>query len=230
MPKAAPVDALSLDASAMSLDSDDDDPKPPGAAGVPPPTPAGPAGTAAGAGAGANTTAPGGPATGAPGDAGAAAAAGDTKAAADVKVDPWRLLEGNDLKQPLEALQLDGKAGLQLLVERRDAEGKWPRARFIRDWRDFRVGDIIDAQDTVKKWYESTVLKVREDAIFVHFNGQCVGGGLCSRLSRLRGSCFCFCVACRLGRHVGLVAQEGCRDARQARHVLGALCGETSAL
>lgn len=40
-----------------------------------------------------------------------------------------------------------------------------------KDWRDFAIGDIIDAQDTVGKWYESTIRDVKDDRIFVHYNG-----------------------------------------------------------
>lgn len=39
-----------------------------------------------------------------------------------------------------------------------------------RDWRDFRVGDVIDALDTQQKWYESTVRDVKDDQILVHYN------------------------------------------------------------
>lgn len=39
------------------------------------------------------------------------------------------------------------------------------------NWRDFQIGDVIDAQDTVFKWYESTVKDVKHDQILVHYNG-----------------------------------------------------------
>jgi hypothetical protein len=48
-----------------------------------------------------------------------------------------------------------------------------------KDWRDFAVGDIIDARDTVNRWYESTVLYVNPDRVCIHFNGW----------SNVRGDC-----------------------------------------
>ncbi len=40
-----------------------------------------------------------------------------------------------------------------------------------KNWREFEIGDVIDACDNMGKWYESTVCDVKEDKIFVHFEG-----------------------------------------------------------
>jgi len=37
-------------------------------------------------------------------------------------------------------------------------------------FRDFAVGDIIDACDTVNKWYESTVVDMTPENCLVHYN------------------------------------------------------------
>lgn len=73
-----------------------------------------------------------------------------------------------------------------LLEEKID--GQWIRQIYERDWRDFRVGDVIDALDVTKKWsgaclfllvelnclcyfrYESTIRTVTESAVLVHYN------------------------------------------------------------
>lgn len=31
--------------------------------------------------------------------------------------------------------------------------GIWPRVIIERDWKDFRIGDVIDALDTTNKWF-----------------------------------------------------------------------------
>jgi ubiquitin C-terminal hydrolase len=81
----------------------------------------------------------------------------------------WRLLQGDDLTVLLNYLQLSSVA--TFLLEFKRADGTWPRQLDERDWRDFRVGDIIDARDTVNKWYESTVRDVRPTEVYVHYNG-----------------------------------------------------------
>jgi hypothetical protein len=40
-----------------------------------------------------------------------------------------------------------------------------------KDWNDFAIGDVFECQDTVGKWYESTIRDVKPDTIHVHFRG-----------------------------------------------------------
>jgi hypothetical protein len=40
-----------------------------------------------------------------------------------------------------------------------------------KDWRDFRIGDIIECRDKVGKWYEATVCEAKVDNILIHFKG-----------------------------------------------------------
>jgi hypothetical protein len=37
--------------------------------------------------------------------------------------------------------------------------------------REFRVGQWIDAKDTIDQWLEAQVLRLRENAVFIHYNG-----------------------------------------------------------
>jgi hypothetical protein len=50
-------------------------------------------------------------------------------------------------------------------------DGTWPRAAYVKDFRDFEAGDLIDACDTVNKWYESIIRGVKPGQIHVHFIG-----------------------------------------------------------
>jgi ubiquitin C-terminal hydrolase len=67
-----------------------------------------------------------------------------------------------------------GQTGIPFfLIDVQSSDGLWCRssAESERDWRDFRVGDHIDALDSVKKWYESLVEDMKQDEIFVNFIG-----------------------------------------------------------
>jgi hypothetical protein len=50
-------------------------------------------------------------------------------------------------------------------------DGSWPRAAYVKDWKDFEIGDHVDCQDTVGKWYESKVRDVKPDTVYIHFLG-----------------------------------------------------------
>lgn len=39
------------------------------------------------------------------------------------------------------------------------------------DWMNFKVGQVIDCKDCKGKWYESTILEVEEERIYVHYEG-----------------------------------------------------------
>jgi len=45
------------------------------------------------------------------------------------------------------------------------------RKKGTASWRNFKVGDVIDCEDAVGKFYESTVRAVKPDEVFIHFNG-----------------------------------------------------------
>eukprot|EP00808_Paulinella_micropora_P025630 g80954.t1 len=58
------------------------------------------------------------------------------------------------------------------LLDVKKKDGMWSRnVGPKKDWRDFAVGDVIDALDTAHKWYESTVRDVKPDKILVHYEG-----------------------------------------------------------
>eukprot|EP00457_Paulinella_chromatophora_P001305 gb/GEZN01001307.1/.p1 GENE.gb/GEZN01001307.1/~~gb/GEZN01001307.1/.p1 ORF type:complete len:930 (+),score=171.77 gb/GEZN01001307.1/:25-2814(+) len=60
----------------------------------------------------------------------------------------------------------------QFLLDIKTADGTWSRnAGPKKDWRDFAVGDVIDAIDTANHWYESTIRDVKPDKILVHYEG-----------------------------------------------------------
>jgi ubiquitin C-terminal hydrolase len=96
--------------------------------------------------------------------------AGDSNssAAPKRKIEPYIQLTAEQYKQQLESFQF--AVGAPILVERRNSDGSWRRIIVEKDWRNFEVGDIIDACDSVNKWYESTVRDVKEDKLFIHFN------------------------------------------------------------
>eukprot|EP00753_Platysulcus_tardus_P011403 PLAT3287.32.p2 GENE.PLAT3287.32~~PLAT3287.32.p2 ORF type:complete len:1011 (-),score=581.16 PLAT3287.32:1690-4506(-) len=80
----------------------------------------------------------------------------------------WQLVpEEQDLAEA------DG-ADLHLLLEVAAADGSWTREspKSVEEWRaELKVGDLIDAQDSEKKWYESLVVAVEETTYKVHFKG-----------------------------------------------------------
>jgi len=41
----------------------------------------------------------------------------------------------------------------------------------VQDFRDFQVGDVVDAKDTVNKWYEAEVVQVDHEKkqVFIHY-------------------------------------------------------------
>lgn len=80
----------------------------------------------------------------------------------------FTLVRNNMFKRDLSSFDIPANG--VILVERK-SNNTW--ARQSKDWRAFEQNDIIDAQDTVGKWYESTVVKVDEEKkqILVHYNG-----------------------------------------------------------
>ena len=81
----------------------------------------------------------------------------------------WDAVREDEMANRLDNYGLTSKN--IILVEGRKPDGQWPRLLEVKDWRNFQVGDTIDARDTVGKWYESTVRNVREGEVFVHYHG-----------------------------------------------------------
>ena len=98
------------------------------------------------------------------------------------------LLEGEGEEKatwkPIEGAMLNLEFGQQpkisetsyaypVLVERKKSDGTWPRKYVKRHWRDFRVGDKLDAKDERGSWLAALVSKVdgegREGKIWVKF-------------------------------------------------------------
>ena len=79
------------------------------------------------------------------------------------------------LSKPLDQLELG--VGEFICVEqwcRFDKE--WPRARFERPLTDLRLHDDVDALDFCSKWWEGTVVQIKqnesgETSVLVHFTG-----------------------------------------------------------
>jgi len=89
---------------------------------------------------------------------------------ADAKREPagpeWTLVQGDSLTTPLSQFELP--SNLVFLAERRRADGTWARGA-TTNWRDFAVGQKIDAKDTVNKWLPAIVRMVKGDKILVHY-------------------------------------------------------------
>ena len=47
------------------------------------------------------------------------------------------------------------------------------KSNILQDFRNFEVGDTLDAKDTVNKWYEAEIeaINVKNQSIFVHYIG-----------------------------------------------------------
>mmetsp|Transcript_5340 Transcript_5340/g.8392 ORF Transcript_5340/g.8392 Transcript_5340/m.8392 type:complete len:437 (+) Transcript_5340:49-1359(+) len=82
----------------------------------------------------------------------------------------WDIVNELDQGQTLNSV-LD-REGFQILLEYKNREShEYPRKLKGQkeNWRDFEIGDRLDALDTQQKWYESVVRDVKEDKILVHF-------------------------------------------------------------
>ena len=83
----------------------------------------------------------------------------------------YRLLAPREMTAMLDSFPLAPLS--RVLLDWRKSDGAWSRVNPSRDFRDFRVGDTIDALDTIRKWYESTVRDVKDGkdgkGVFIHF-------------------------------------------------------------
>jgi hypothetical protein len=75
----------------------------------------------------------------------------------------WELVQDADYTAKLEMLVPPAGMGdggpFEVLVEHKGADGDWPNEILEKNWRDFVKNDLIDAADTVGKWYKSTVVR-----------------------------------------------------------------------
>ncbi len=59
-----------------------------------------------------------------------------------------------------------------------------------QSFREFEVGDLVDAKDKVGKWYEAVVRDIKDDRVLIHYNGW-PANGTSGRISNLRTCCPC---------------------------------------
>jgi len=89
-------------------------------------------------------------------------------------VDEWELIEHKDLMKKLENIPLGELSGLlsvtKFLVEEKDPDRGWLK-EWIPHWRRFKVGQYVDILDKNDKWYTCRVEYVKEEHIYVHYEG-----------------------------------------------------------
>lgn len=79
----------------------------------------------------------------------------------------WKCLSKSDLERTIESLGLDG----EIRVMDEEKGDIWKREGGPRDWKQFEVGQLIDAKDREGKWFEAVITELEEDRIHVHYNG-----------------------------------------------------------
>jgi ubiquitin C-terminal hydrolase len=91
----------------------------------------------------------------------------DADADADTTHSKWMLVR-DGFEHQIETFQLP--PGQVVVIEKRTVDG-WPRSPVKKNFRDFEVGDHVDALDTSNKWYESEVVEVKKDQrkVMIHF-------------------------------------------------------------
>ena len=94
----------------------------------------------------------------------------------DVTDDKWKFLR-HPVNENLGTLLGDNEC-IQIIVEttnyRNPYDSDWPRATILGSWRNnIEVGDVIDARDKFRQWYNADVLEVDDvsKSIVVHFKG-----------------------------------------------------------
>ena len=71
------------------------------------------------------------------------------------------------MAQPLDAYAIVPLS--HVLVDKLLPSGQYSRSSEPPSFRQFSIGDKIDARDTVQKWYVSNVRDVKEGKVFIHF-------------------------------------------------------------
>lgn len=82
----------------------------------------------------------------------------------------WILLDRDTLSERIGHTGYEPCGNINLLLETEGKDG-WARKEIEKDWRQFEVNDVLDAQNKEGKWFESTIRDVKETEIFVHFRG-----------------------------------------------------------
>ena len=80
----------------------------------------------------------------------------------------YQLLSESDMAQPLDTYPLVPLS--RVLVDKLLPSGQYSRSSEPAAFRQFAIGDKLDARDTVQKWYESIVRDVKDGKVFIHFN------------------------------------------------------------
>lgn len=80
----------------------------------------------------------------------------------------WKWANRRLLTMDLEDLEIFDD--FVVLLEQKNSDGKWLREDENPNWRNFKIGDLVDALDTTKKWFESTVRDVKDDKVLIHYN------------------------------------------------------------
>ena len=78
------------------------------------------------------------------------------------------LLSENDMMQPLDAYPITPLS--RVLVDKLLPSGHYSRSTEPASFRQFSIGDKLDAKDTIQKWYVSNVRDVKDGKVFIHFN------------------------------------------------------------
>ena len=91
-----------------------------------------------------------------------------SSSSAPVASSRYRLLTSSEMTSTLDSFPLAPLS--RVLLDWKKADGAWSReAPPLSSFRNFSVGDTIDALDTIRKWYESTVRDVKDNKVFIHF-------------------------------------------------------------
>jgi hypothetical protein len=82
----------------------------------------------------------------------------------------WIVVRTPLTEQMLEGFRFDDPT---IWVEVKRENDTWVRSTIKKNFRDFEVGDVVDAKDTVGKWYESEIKEINTEKkqVFVHYIG-----------------------------------------------------------
>ena len=79
----------------------------------------------------------------------------------------YQLITKDEMRLTLDSFPLSPLD--RVLLDYQRADGTWSRQSAERDFRDFEVGDTLDALDSVQKWYESIVKDRKGGKVLIHF-------------------------------------------------------------
>ena len=87
---------------------------------------------------------------------------------ASSSVRQYVLLSENDMMQSVDAYLTAPLS--RVLVDKLLPSGHYSRSSEPASFRNFSIGDKLDAKDTIQKWYVSNVRDVKDGKVFIHFN------------------------------------------------------------